>query len=401
VVVVKNSAGGTGQIVLKSGGDFTLADTSRHFLLVRKVGSTWIEIDRLPAADFVPVLAKTALYTTTVSDRGRIINCTSGTFTVTLLAPSSAGIGFEQVIRNSGTGVITVDPVGAETIDGAATLLLYTGDVCFIVCDGTNWISVARWSATETIQAKTSAYTVVNADRGTIIDATSGTFTLTLTAAATLGSGFNFIARNSGAGVVTIDPNAAETVDGVATLLLFPGQAIKLVCDGSNWKSVAANTYITVAPMQATTSGTSKDFTGIPAGIKKITVSLNGVSVSGTSIMQIQLGDSGGVETTGYTGMVSGGNAASTASNLSAGFLVGGTGVAAGVIHGTLVLTLVDNATNLWSGIGIFGNSDTATGPCAVVAGSKATSAVLDRVRVTTVNGTDTFDLGNVGCTWE
>lgn len=65
-----------------------------------------------------------------------------------------------------------------------------------------------------------------------------------------------------------------------------------------------------------------------------------------------------------------------------------------------MILTLVDPATNLWSAIGIMGNSDTATGPVAIMGGSKAVSAVLDRVRVTTVNGTDTFDLGNVNVTW-
>ncbi len=214
--------------------------------------------------------------------------------------------------------------------------------------------------------------------------------------------GFTFTARNSNAtGLITIDANASETIDGETTYVLHPGQVVTLFCNGTNWKSLTTNSVIVVPPVQTTTSGTTKDFTGIPAGVKKITCSLNGCSVSGTSIMQWQLGDAGGIETTGYTGMVSGGNGAATASNLSAGFLVTGSGVAAGVIHGTLILTLVDPATNLWVGSGTFGNSDTATGPCAVVAGSKALSAMLDRVRLTTVNGTDTFDLGNCNITYE
>lgn len=401
VVVIKHAAGGTGQITLKTSGDFTLADTARHWLLLKRVGTVWLEVARFPSADHAPVLPKTAPYTTTVSDRGQPIDCTANTFTVTLLPAVSAGRGFEQPIKNTGTGIITVDGNAAETIDGAATVVLFPGDSMFLLCDGTNWKSLAYWSNSPLIQAKTANYTVVNADRQTVIDGTSGTFTLTLTAAATLGASFKFTARNSGTGVVTIDANAAETIDGAQTVVLRTGQSVTLLCDGSNWKSTATNHVITLGTMQTTVSGTTKDFTEIPAGVKKITVSLNGVSVSGTSIMQVQLGDAGGVETTGYLGMVSGGNGAATAANLSAGFLLTGSGVAAGVIHGTLHLTLVDPATNLWSAIGSFGNSDTAVGPVALVAGSKALSAVLTQVRLTTVNGTDTFDLGNVNVTWE
>lgn len=400
-VVVKHAAGGSGQILLQTASDLTLADSGKHYLYLRREGTAWQEILRIPEGSFVPVVTRTTLYTTTTADRNKIINCTSGTFTVTLLAVALAGRGFAQVIRNAGTGLITVDPNGGELIDGAATITLNTGDSCYIICDGTGWLSVARFSNTLIIQAKTANYTVVNADRGTLIDYTTSGFTLTLTAVATLLAGFNFTARNSGAGTVIIDPSAAELIDGAGTLTLHPGQSVTLVCDGTSWKSIATNGSTILGVMQTTVSGTSKDFTGIPAGVKRITVSLNGVSVSGTSIMQVQLGDAGGVEITGYLGMVSGGNAAATAANHSAGFLLTGTGVAAGVLHGTLVLTLVDLATNLWSGISIIGNSDTATGPAAIGAGSKATSAVLDRVRLTTVNGTDTFDLGNVNITYQ
>lgn len=139
VVVVKHNAGGTGQISLKSGGDFVLADPDRHWLMVKRTGTSYKEVARFPAADAAPLLAKTANYTTTAADRGQLIDCTSGSFTVTLLASATAGKGFEQAIRNSGTGVITIDPNGSETIDGATALLLPPGVFCQIVSDGTNW----------------------------------------------------------------------------------------------------------------------------------------------------------------------------------------------------------------------------------------------------------------------
>jgi len=66
---------------------------------------------------------------------------------------------------------------------------------------------------------------------------------------------------------------------------------------------VATNIYPLVSgTSQASTSGTSIDFTGIPSWVKRITVMFNGVSTNGTSNKQIQLGDSGGFETTGYLG---------------------------------------------------------------------------------------------------
>lgn len=87
-------------------------------------------------------------------------------------------------------------------------------------------------------QTKTANYTVVATDYGTWIEATSGTWTLTLTAAATLGAKFWFIFRNGGTGEVTYDGNASETIDGLTTFKAYPGEARMLVCDGSNWNSV-------------------------------------------------------------------------------------------------------------------------------------------------------------------
>jgi len=96
------------------------------------------------------------------------------------------------------------------------------------------------------VSAKTSAYTVLAADRGKLIDCTSGTFSLTLTAAATLGAGYSFAVRNSGTGVITIDPNAAELIDGVATITLQAGESCLLICNGTAWKTVGRTATVPV-----------------------------------------------------------------------------------------------------------------------------------------------------------
>jgi hypothetical protein len=93
-----------------------------------------------------------------------------------------------------------------------------------------------------TISNKTSAYTVVSGDAGTVINCTSGTFTISLTAAASLGSGFNCTIWNSGTGAITIDPNAAETIDGVATIVLRQGEGTQIVCNGTNWQTGSKKT---------------------------------------------------------------------------------------------------------------------------------------------------------------
>lgn len=146
---------------------------------------------------------------------------------------------------------------------------------------------------------------------------------------------------------------------------------------------------------QATTSGTLKDFTGIPSWAKKITVMLNGVSTNGTSKVQIQLGTSGGFQTTGYIGSSLNIFSANTVSgsNLSTGFISEAIS-ATNVRHGAYTLTIIDTSTGLWVCHGGIGLSDALT--FMPTYGTKTLSGTLDRVRLTTVNGTDTFDAGSV-----
>ena len=81
--------------------------------------------------------------------------------------------------------------------------------------------------------AKTGAYTVVTTDRGSLIDCTSGTFTLSFQACATLGANWSVYIRNSGTGLITLDPNGAETINAAATYPLNAGNTAMLSCDGS------------------------------------------------------------------------------------------------------------------------------------------------------------------------
>lgn len=85
--------------------------------------------------------------------------------------------------------------------------------------------------------SKTGAYTVVAADKGKVLTC-SGTFTLTLTAAATLGDAFAFSVWNTGSGTITIDPNGSETIDGATTQTVAAGKFALVYCDGTKFGSL-------------------------------------------------------------------------------------------------------------------------------------------------------------------
>jgi hypothetical protein len=152
---------------------------------------------------------------------------------------------------------------------------------------------------------------------------------------------------------------------------------------------------LTLGTAQATTSGTSIDFTGIPSWVKRITVMFNGVSPSGTGIPWIQLGGSGGVETTGYVATSTGNGVDVSATG---GFCMSWRVDAAQSLRGSVAITLLNSSTNTWVLSGVL---SVTGGAGASNAGSKSLTATLDRIRLTTSNGTDTFDAGSVNIMYE
>lgn len=142
------------------------------------------------------------------------------------------------------------------------------------------------------------------------------------------------------------------------------------------------------------TSGTAIDFTGIPSWAKRITVMFSGVSTNGTSRVQLQLG-SGAFQTSGYAGFS--GNPGGTNTAFSAAFVVNENVTAADIRHGAV--TLVNVTGNTWAEFGVV--SPVAVSSPTSSAGSVTLSGTLDRIRITTVNGTDTFDAGTVNISWE
>jgi len=173
------------------------------------------------------------------TDNGKLVTFSNASaIAVTLPQATGSFISpFSVDLENKGAGVVTVTPT-TSTINGATTLVLGTNEGARVFSDSTNY-DIQRGMRGGAYAAKTGAYTVTSSDNNNVINWTTAGATATLTAAATLGAGFTVTLMNTAAsGDVTIDPNASETLDGLTTRLLRPGGRVRLVCDGTNWRTL-------------------------------------------------------------------------------------------------------------------------------------------------------------------
>ena len=283
-------------------------------------------------------------------------------------------------------------PSNAEAI--LDTIIDAAGDLIV----GTAADTVGRLPASSTVAAHATTCDIWNS-RETILSGSAVTFTDIVDA--------DYVGQ-----VAWVKMNAAHIWTQGAVFTVQGGATYTTAAD--DWLRIEAITVstfsVTIFPVsgqsvgyklateQASTSGVAIDFTGIPAGTKQITVSFVGVSTNGTSIIQVQLGDAGGFETSGYSG-AAWNHTGGLISNYSAGFLLLGAGSAAALNQGSMTLTLEDSTDNTWSEWHVIGRSDNAAGNLG--AGTKSLSAGLTQLRITTVNGTDAFDAGGINISYE
>lgn len=155
------------------------------------------------------------------------------------------------------------------------------------------------------------------------------------------------------------------------------------------------NSAITAGTAVASTSGTSIDFTSIPSWVKRVTVMFSGVSTNGSSNLQIQIG-AGSVTTSGYLG-----TSHMLVTGISYFTPTTGFGIfndtAAALRNGAISINLL--GSNTWAAFGV--TSESQRSASTFTSGSVALGGTLDRVRITTVNGTDTFDAGTINILYE
>lgn len=200
---------------------------------------------------------------------------------------------------------------------------------------------------------------------------------------------------NAGGITAIANGGTGATTATAALAALLPSQGGNagkaLVTSGSaaTWSTV---TGITSSTAVASTGDPSIDFISIPSSVKRITVMLSAISTNGSSAVQIQIG-SGSFTTSGYAGSTT---VTSTTVNYNSGFVVHTNILAATVAYSTIVLVKVDGNTWLENH-----STSSASNAVAIGNGGLSLSGTLDRVRITTVNGTDTFDAGSINILYE
>jgi hypothetical protein len=189
------------------------------------------------------------------------VTATGGSWTITLPAANQVSTGRDFLISNVGAASFDVvdNAAGAlatiaagekkyfyitsnSTAAGIWSVLTYgTGtsaaDASALAGPGVTVVS-GRLGTELEVDAFGGAYTIVAADRSLFKTYTGGTQTLALTDAATLGDGFFFALNNAGTGTLTVNPDAAQTIDGSSTKQFQPGESALIVSDGANWFTI-------------------------------------------------------------------------------------------------------------------------------------------------------------------
>ncbi|MGI9411541.1 MAG: hypothetical protein ACR2OV_15790 [Hyphomicrobiaceae bacterium] len=347
--------------------------------------------------------------TQVAADDRKLISATN-TITYTLLAAGTAADGFTVVVLNAGTGVVTIDGDGSETINGATTVALSKQyDAVTLRCDGSNWVIVhdSRTSYEVAInEAKgadvaSATTTDIGAATGNYVDVTG---TTTITGLGTVQAGTRRIVQFDGA--LTLTHNASSLIlPGSANITTVAGDVAHFVSLGSgDWKCTAyikqdgtavVFSGITLDTEQATTSGTSVTFSGIPSTAKRITVMLDGVSGTSTGDLTVELGDAGGIETSGY---ISGASIGASAGALTNAFALTTLIAASNTLSGQAVLHLEDATNNVWT-LASSLTDGTGSNPIWLGAGRKALSGTLTQLRFGVNAGT--FDAGSVNMQYD
>jgi hypothetical protein len=364
--------------------------------------------------------------------------------TATVRVPATvAGITKLYSVANGAGGTVTVETSGGTSVavpDGARMLLRVTSAG---VSEAVNYVaSLTLGTALPATSGGTghSSYTV-----GDLLYASSTTALTKLTVGAT-GAVLTVAAgipawtptigvSSGGTGAASLAANNVLLGNGTSALqVVAPGTSGNvLASNGTTWASTAIGTLVPAATdtvsgvvelatnaevqtgtdttravtpaslragslvrgtVQNSTSGTVVDFTGIPSWVKRITVMFNGVSTNGSSQIIFQLGTSSGFETSGYAG---GGGFATLGTANSNGFLIADTSSASAAYVREGQYVFHNMTGNVWTMSGV-GYGATAL---LLSSGTKSLGGVLDRVRVTTVNGTDTFDAGQINIIYE
>lgn len=168
-----------------------------------------------------------------------------------------------------------------------------------------------------------------------------------------------------------------------------------LTSNGTAWVSQAVTGVGITQGASFAATGTSIDTTGFPSSIKRIVISFRGVSTDGNADYIIQVGNSS-FSTSGYLSYSNAISSTGGPVSSSIGFVIRNNEGSAQTNYGQMTITLQDSITNSYVTSHTIGASASAKVDAVVGGGSVSLSGTIDRIRITTANGTDSFDAGYV-----
>lgn len=303
-----------------------------------------------------------------------VASVSSNALTVGLAATT---LEFRSSTLSIGATTRLAAPSQTMTIPAGATLGTVSGSPSRIVLLAIN-------------NAGTVELAVTNLAGGLNLDETTLVSTTALSAAATSASTVYSTTARTG-----VPFRVVGFVDSTQTTAGTWATAPSTV-QGCGGQVIANGGKITMSTSQAL-AGSFVDFT-VPTWAKRITVVLNGCSVSGTSGIKIQIGTASGAETSGYLGGSTrfAASAVSTSTETTGLAMDIGSDSAAAVKTGSATIQNLEG--NTWNMAGSIQRSNAAGGGSSNA--SKTLSGALTRVRITSVNGTDTLTAGtaNILC---
>ena len=198
---------------------------------------------------------------------------------------------------------------------------------------------------------------------------------------------------------ITLNGDTSGSVQ--LTVPAVAGSSVITVPSGTGTVAVqGVSTNIVSGTAQTLTSGTSYTFTGIPSWAKRVTVMFQGVGTSGTSNFVAQVG-SGSLASSGYVSQFgyAASNATATSANSTTNFVLSLSQSSSSVHSGAITFCLL--GSNTWVLSGVIANTSASVNVISMAAGYITLSGALDRVAITTANGTDTFNAGSINILYE
>ena len=192
-----------------------------------------------------PVQTFGTSYTALTSDRASSYIWTAGAGTLTLSATATLGNNWFMLLRNNGSGTLTVSPSGGDLINGAASISMQPADSCIISCSGAAFYTVglgqnAQFNFSQLTKAVTSGtYTLTSAEASNTIQKYTGTLSGNVTIVLPQTIQVYYITNQTNGGgpgyTITFTTNATG---GATASVTASAQAI-LLCDSVNMLNAA------------------------------------------------------------------------------------------------------------------------------------------------------------------